>query len=1216
MDDVKYQRRREKKASMSKTAMRDLMTKSTEYEKDLFIWLESLIKCELLGTTQTVTEPTGVELQRPRFSERTGYVHPSTELGPLIDQADDTRFNWQFASSVNDLVQQCNWHNHTDTCWKYLRRGEKRTDANCRMRIDGSTRDETATDPDTGSILLRRLHPRIANYNDLIIFLLRANMDIKHIGSGEAAKALIYYITDYITKSSLPAHIGLLALLHAIHRTTDKYKDKQEWDVKEFTGALTIIVNSMLSKQEISHQQVMSYLVGGGDKYTSETYRILHFGSFERYIVRYWTTQDIHSTVDDYEQSTASHGPANTDVTHDTTLGPQVQGDEEAETQARETHDEVRDVTSAYLNGYAEPDDQVTLFLRGGSVTAISQIQDYLMRPPTEPFQSMGLYEFVGMTEKITVSQDGRRANTHTINGSKRGRPEESRGTFLADHPQHQTHIIRKRTKWVIPVVLGNKMPRPDRNDEDRQLWARTVLALFQPWRKPSDLKETDEDWIDAYERQKFCIPPEHMNIVHNMNVLTECRDARDKATAARVAARQPNIDPSVLRSPSPDPFAVFDDHNEPLDSRAPRTQEGERSDGDTQYLIDALDKGLGTRARHALDMCYGGQVAIHSSDEYGYASVVTEGQHETVDTEHQLMRQAKRKRRADEPPVESGIEYRNTKRRLDRPPQIDSSEIDNSNRGVGAPIGANDTDIHADIIRQVILEKNLMTNTEQLRAFELVATHTLSGGPQLLMFIGGVGGTGKSHVVNAILRLFDLIGRSKNILVAAPTGAAAILIGGNTIHSLTLLPDTPGRNLQDLCKIWGGVDYLILDEVSMIGASFLSMLNSRLQRAKGTDETVHDSPFGGINIIFTGDFGQLRPVRESPLYSHKLINDPGLENCRNKTAVSALMGVYLWRLVRTVVLLKQNQRQSGDMAYATLLSRVRAGECIQKTRTAQLPDYNVLQTRILDHIVVDNPETRSLFQDAPVIVGRKRVRDLLNIRLLSHHATCLRADVHLYHSKDRIAGHHLTLSERDAAWKLPSSTTNDCLGRLPLFPGMKVMVQENLAFMNRVVNGSEGIVHNILYENVDGHRYATVVYIHIPGAGRVHPDAEDDIVPIFPQTSTFSWLRRTTNGIEHCSVSRTQLPLLPSYAYTDYKAQGRSLDAAIVDPNSASTLQGVYVMLSRVKTMKGLAILRPFPDKKINQRLSQELRDELRRLDRLNEATLQTYPASLYAPI
>ena len=63
----------------------------------------------------------------------------------------------------------------------------------------------------------------------------------------------------------------------------------------------------MLSKQEVSHQQVMSYLVGGGDKYTSETYRILHFGSFERYIIRHWKKEDESSAIDSYQQRAASH---------------------------------------------------------------------------------------------------------------------------------------------------------------------------------------------------------------------------------------------------------------------------------------------------------------------------------------------------------------------------------------------------------------------------------------------------------------------------------------------------------------------------------------------------------------------------------------------------------------------------------------------------------------------------------------------------------------------------------------------------------------------------------------------------------------------------------------------------------------------------------------------------------------------------------------------
>ena len=133
------------------------------------------------------------------------------------------------------------------------------------------------------------------------------------------------------------------------------------------------------------------------------------------------------------------------------------------------------------------------------------------------------------------------------------------------------------------------------------------------------------------------------------------------------------------------------------------------------------------------------------------------------------------------------------------------------------------------DVVFQVMLEQNLRSNPEQSRAFEIVSNHLIYGSNQLIMYIGGVGGTGKSHVVNSILRLFSLLGKRNNILVGSPTGAAAILIGGHTIHSLTMLPDTPGRDIQELCKIWEAVDYLILDEISMVGARFLSQLNARL---------------------------------------------------------------------------------------------------------------------------------------------------------------------------------------------------------------------------------------------------------------------------------------------------------------------------------------------------------------------------------------------------
>ena len=79
---------------------------------------------------------------------------------------------------------------------------------------------------------------------------------------------------------------------------------------------------------------------------------------------------------------------------------------------------------------------------------------------------------------------------------------------------------------WMIPVLLGDRLPRPDRSDDEREQWARAVLTLFKPWRHPSDLKDHSDTWYDAYVQYAPAIAPEHMSIIHNMNVLSECKDA------------------------------------------------------------------------------------------------------------------------------------------------------------------------------------------------------------------------------------------------------------------------------------------------------------------------------------------------------------------------------------------------------------------------------------------------------------------------------------------------------------------------------------------------------------------------------------------------------------------------------------------------------------------------------------------------------------------
>ncbi|KAJ6623309.1 hypothetical protein B0H10DRAFT_1629381, partial [Mycena sp. CBHHK59/15] len=80
--------------------------------------------------------------------------------------------------------------------------------------------------------------------------------------------------------------------------------------------------------------------------------------------------------------------------------------------------------------------------------------------------------------------------------------------------------------------------------------------------------------------------------------------------------------------------------------------------------------------------------------------------------------------------------------------------------------------------------------NEEQERALRTIAEHFIQGSEeQLLMYITGVGSAGKSFIVKALIQFFECCGCSESLILSAPTGCAAVLIDGYTIHALTFLP-------------------------------------------------------------------------------------------------------------------------------------------------------------------------------------------------------------------------------------------------------------------------------------------------------------------------------------------------------------------------------------------------------------------------------------------
>ncbi len=142
--------------------------------------------------------------------------------------------------------------------------------------------------------------------------------------------------------------------------------------------------------------------------------------------------------------------------------------------------------------------------------------------------------------------------------------------------------------------------------------------------------------------------------------------------------------------------------------------------------------------------------------------------------------------------------------------------------------------------------------NKEQKLAVELM----LSG---LNVFLGGKAGSGKSVVIHEFKRQCN-----KRLVCLAPTGVAAQLIGGSTIHSFMEFPiEEPGDKIvnngmprnKDLLL---ATDIILIDEISMVRIDILQAINDVFQRV-----CYNGRPFGGKQIIVVGDFFQLPPVEK-----------------------------------------------------------------------------------------------------------------------------------------------------------------------------------------------------------------------------------------------------------------------------------------------------------------------------------------------------------------
>ncbi|KAJ7751377.1 hypothetical protein B0H16DRAFT_1236237, partial [Mycena metata] len=240
---------------------------NTEFQERLIAFLEDTI------STSVPADSDRCDLETPLSK-----FHPCATRGPgpNINPEDQEAAEQR---DLHKLAERCQRHRHTATCYKHWQGYSEPKE--CRFDLDKANETPVSVfNPETGEFTLRTLDGLVNNFNETMLRAIRCNMDIKLIGSGPAAKAILYYITDYITKSQLQAHVAYAALEVAVHRLGDFNPEEDDLSSRA-KRLLQKCAHSLISKQEMSAQQVVSYLMDFEDHFTSHEYVNLFWTSLE-----------------------------------------------------------------------------------------------------------------------------------------------------------------------------------------------------------------------------------------------------------------------------------------------------------------------------------------------------------------------------------------------------------------------------------------------------------------------------------------------------------------------------------------------------------------------------------------------------------------------------------------------------------------------------------------------------------------------------------------------------------------------------------------------------------------------------------------------------------------------------------------------------------------------------------------------------------------------
>ena len=458
------------------------------------------------------------------------------------------------------------------------------------------------------------------------------------------------------------------------------------------------------------------------------------------------------------------------------------------------------------------------------------------------------------------------------------------------------------------------------------------------------------------------------------------------------------------------------------------------------------------------------------------------------------------------------------------------------------------------------------MLNKKQ-REFFYHALHLIKTSEKpFYAFLSGGGGVGKSHLIKSIyqaaLKYYNSRAgqdfRRVQIFLLAPTGKAAYLIKGNTIHSAFGIPASQSlKNYKPLdsgrlntmrCEL-GALKLILLDEISMVGNSmFTVQLNNRLKDLKGSKED-----FGGVSIITLGDLFQLKPVMDGYVFTDV--------QCLNSYNILA---PNLWRKYFKMFELDEIMRQRESKMFAEILNRLREGN-----HTAS--DLQKLKERCVDESKCPTEAPRLFIQNAVVDEYNDKVYQSFDS-----------VDKYTIKAQDSVIGAcSAELKEKIMRQipYVPLKNSKQLAHKLNIAVGQRTEIAINIRTDDGMTNGASNVIKRIHLTNDSKPSGLVWVQFDYDDVGRKTRHENRNLytrsipntwTPIKPVTTQFA-----VGKTKSAQVVRKQFPLRPASAKTVHRSQGDTQSQVVVNLNTRRTIPHIhYVALSRVTTIiEGLYI-------------------------------------------